>query len=196
MFTGIVKGTAEITYVEPQGEGLQLKAESSLFEGADKGESISLSGACLTVEKNDGSEIQIFLAEETIEKTWFDTISEGDQLNVERSLKAEDRLSGHIIQGHVEGTAKILEIEELEEGWNITFEKPSELGNYIVNKGYIGVEGISLTVTQITEDSFSVTIIPETWNVTNLSEKEEGDKVNIETDVTGRYVEKMVEKQG
>jgi len=104
-------------------------------------------------------------------------------------------MGGHIVQGHVDETSKVVEVEELEEGWNSTFRKPEKLDNYIVEKGFISVEGICLTVTEVNDESFSVTIIPETWNVTNLSEKTKGDRVNVEADITGKYIEKMVEEQ-
>ncbi|MFB6174723.1 MAG: riboflavin synthase, partial [Candidatus Nanohalobium sp.] len=101
----------------------------------------------------------------------------------------------HVVQGHVEAYVEVEDVEELEEGWNMTFAIPKGLENYIVSKGFIAVEGISLTLTEVTPEDFSVTIIPETWKETNLSEKEEGDFVNIETDVMARYAEKMIERE-
>lgn len=193
MFTGLVKDTGTVENIEESGEGRRITVSSPIFEGAEVGESISVSGACLTVEELDGEEAVFFLAEETLDRTWFDNISEGSQINLEPSLKAEDRMGGHVVQGHVEAVSEVLEVEELEEGWNFTFSKPEELDDYIIEKGFIAVEGISLTVTEVDEDSFSVTIIPETWNVTNLSGKDEGSYVNIETDITGKYIEKMIE---
>jgi riboflavin synthase len=103
-------------------------------------------------------------------------------------------MGGHQVQGHVEASGKVLDVEELEEGWNMKFELPEKIKSYVVEKGYISVEGISLTVTQFSESSFSVTVIPETWKVTNLSEKSVGDFVNLESDPIGRYVEKMVDR--
>lgn len=195
MFTGLVKDTGTVEEVEDSGEGKRIKISSSGLKDAEKGESISVSGACLTVEKIDGNVATFFLAEETLDRTWFNTVSRGDELNLELSLKPEDRMGGHIVQGHVEAVSEIVEVEELEKGWNFRFEKPGEFDRYIVEKGFIAIEGISLTVTEVGEDFFSVTIIPETWKVTNLSEKSAGDKVNVETDVTGKYIEKMVENQ-
>lgn len=192
MFTGLVEGTVTVKEIRETGEGKRLKLESDVLSGAETGESISISGACLTVEETGEGYAEFFLAEETLEKTWFDSLEEGERVNYERSLTPDDRMGGHIVQGHVEAEADVFEVEELEEGWNMTFEIPGELEEYIVGKGFITVEGISLTVTDVDEESFSVTIIPETWNTTNLSEKAEGDQVNLETDIVAKYVEKMV----
>lgn len=192
MFTGLVENTAEVKRTEKQGEGRSIVLKAEEFDEVERGESISISGACLTVEEFGNNNATFFLAEETLEKTWFDQLETGDLVNLERSLRADDRMGGHIVQGHVESVAEILDIEELEEGWNMSFELPSEIENYIVTKGFITVEGISLTVTEVNENSFSVTIIPETWKVTNLSDRKEGDQVNLETDIVAKYVEKMV----
>lgn len=194
MFTGLVEETGKVTEIEQEGEGKRVTVEANeAVEDISVGDSISVSGACLTVEEFQDNEIIFFLAEETLEKTWFSEIGVGDELNLERSLKAEDRMGGHQVQGHIEAVGKVLEVEELEEGWNMTFELSESIRNYVVEKGFIAVEGISLTTTEVTEDNFSITVIPETWNVTNLSEKNEGDPVNLESDPIGRYVEKMVE---
>lgn len=196
MFTGIVEETVLVEDVEEAGEGKRIRLKRpEAVEKLSEGESISLSGTCLTVEGFDSTGISFFLAEETLEKTWFGEISRGDEVNFERSLKPSDRMGGHIVQGHVETTAEVLEIEELEEGWNFTFEKPQELENLIVDKGFVAVEGISLTVTEVKEKSFSVTVIPETWNRTNLSGKDEGDKVNLEPDMMAKYVRKNIENR-
>lgn len=194
MFTGLVEETGKVTNIENSGEGKRiiLEAEEALND-VSVGDSISVSGACLTVEGVEEDSLSFFLAKETLEKTWFSDLSEGDELNLERSLKAGDRMGGHQVQGHVEAVAKILEVEELEEGWNMKFKLPKKLRNYIVEKGFISVDGISLTTTEVSEDYFSVTIIPETWKVTNLTEKSEGSLVNLESDPIGRYVEKMLD---
>ena len=196
MFTGIIEETATVRGIEEAGEGKRIHiSRPETFEELSEGESISLSGTCLTVEEFDSSSISFFLAEETLEKTWFSDISEGERLNLERSLRPEDRMGGHIVQGHVETSVEIFQVEELEEGWNFTFEKPEELEKLLVGKGFVAVEGISLTVTEIKEKSFSVTIIPETWKRTNLSEKTEGDQVNLEPDMMAKYVQKNLENR-
>ena len=193
MFTGLVQETLSVEEVEQASEGKRVSVtRPESFEDISIGESISLSGVCLTVEAFDQDSIKFFLAEETLEKSWFSEISEGDSLNAERSLRPQDRMGGHIVQGHVEDVSEVLEVEELEEGWNMKFSLAEDLQDLVVYKGFIAVEGISLTVTEVTEEYFSVTIIPETWKATNLSEKSEGDKVNIETDMMGKYVKKMM----
>jgi riboflavin synthase len=195
MFTGLVEETGKIQEITQKGESKRIKVSADeILEDLSEGDSISVSGACLTVDEFSKGSVCFFLAEETLEKTWFSNLSVGDYVNLERSLKVGDRMGGHQVQGHVEATGEIHEIEELEEGWNMTFELPKHIQNYVVNKGYITVEGISLTVTEVDRDSFSVTVIPETWKVTNLSEKSVGDLVNLESDPVGRYVEKMVKE--
>ncbi|WP_414837427.1 riboflavin synthase [Candidatus Nanosalina sp. VS9-1] len=197
MFTGIIKETVSVKEIEEAGEGLRVSVtRPQSFEELSKGESISLSGVCLTVEAFDSGSISFFLAEETLEKSWFSKLEEGDEMNAERALRPQDRMGGHIVQGHVEAVSEVLDVEELEEGWNMTFSLPDDLQDLVVYKGFIAVEGISLTVTDVTEDSFSVTVIPETWRETNLSDRYEGDKINIETDMMGKYVKKMMEGRG
>lgn len=191
MFTGIVEDTATVERIKEAGEGKRVLLESEAFRQVSEGDSVSVSGTCLTVEEAEVESAWFFLAEETLERTWFNAVKVGDRLNIETSLTPEDAMDGHIVQGHVDGTAEVMEVEELEEGWNFTFSKPSSLENYVLEKGFIAVEGISLTVTEEDEESFSVTIIPETWKRTNLSEKTEGSHVNIEADITAKYLEKI-----
>lgn len=189
MFTGIVEDNAQVIDVEQRGEGKTITLRSELLEEMEKGGSVSISGACLTLEDPDKKEF--FLAEETLEKTWFDSIEEGDEVNLELPLTPEEKMGGHYVQGHVEETIDILEIEELEEGWNIWFEMPAT--PFVVKKGFVAIEGISLTVAEFEEDRFSVTIIPETWRKTNLSKKTEGEKVNFEADVMARYAQSVTD---
>jgi riboflavin synthase len=192
MFTGLVEKTGEIVSIKNAGEGKRIVVEAEdFFEESEIGDSINVSGACLTIEKFTESGVEIFLAEETLEKTWFSELSEGDQVNLERSLTPKDRMGGHYVQGHVDDVSEIIEVEELEEGWNFHFSMPEEFEQYIVEKGFVAVEGISLTVTEIDEEGFWITIIPETWSKTNLSDKETGEKVNIEVDVMAKYAEKI-----
>jgi riboflavin synthase len=195
MFTGLVEETGTVTNIEEAGEGKRIKLEADkVVKNVSKGQSISVSGACLTVEEFGQHFVSFFLAEETLEKTWFSELSEGDSLNLERSLKPEDRMGGHYVQGHIDTTTRIKDIEELEEGWNIKFTMPEKLSSYIVDKGFIALEGISLTIVDAEEDYFTVTIIPETWKMTNLSDQKTGDKVNIEADVMAKYAEKTLQQ--
>lgn len=196
MFTGLIQETGKVTEIKDAGEGKRIVIETErFFDDDNEGDSINVSGACLTIEKFTETGAEFFLAEETLEKTWFSDLEEGNHLNLEKALRAQDRMGGHVVQGHIEAYVEVTEIEELEEGWNMTFRMPEGLENYIVNKGFIAVEGISLTLTEVTEKEFSVTLIPETWSETNLSEKTEGDFVNVETDVMARYAEKMIDRE-
>lgn len=195
MFTGIIEETLTVEEVKNAGGGKRISVtRPESFEELSKGESISLSGVCLTVEAFNEESISFFLAEETLEKSWLSDLKENDRLNAERALRTQDRMGGHIVQGHVEAVSEVLEVEELEEGWDMTFSLPEDLQDLVVFKGFIAVEGISLTVTEVTDEFFSVTVIPETWKETNLSGKKQGDKVNIETDMMGKYVSKMIDK--
>jgi riboflavin synthase len=196
MFTGLVGETGFVREVEDAGEGKRVTVGTEkVASDVSIGDSISVSGACLTVEEFDEESLSFFLAEETLDRTRFSGIKEGDKLNFERSLTPEDRMGGHYVQGHVDAVSEVIEIEELEEGWNFTFSTPENISRYIVEKGFVAVEGISLTITEVSESSFSVTIIPETWDATNLSGKEEGDHVNIEADVMAKYAEKTVNRK-
>lgn len=192
MYTGIVEETAEITSVRQSGEGKELTIHSTWgAQELSRGDSISVSGVCLTAEELTDSEFRCFAAEETLERSWLSGAKEGDLVNLELPLKPEDRMGGHIVEGHVEATATILDIESLEEGWNFTVQRPESIDQYIVEKGYVGFEGMSLTVTETTRETFSVTIIPETWERSNLDAKDEGDEVNVETDIVARYIEEI-----
>lgn len=191
MFTGLVEDTVLVKKIEDAGEGKRILLENrELFDENEVGASISVSGACLTIEEFTDNGVIFFLAEETLEKTWFSELEDGSILNLEDSLTPTDKMGGHYVQGHVDTTSEITHIEELEEGWNFTFSLQEEIADYVVQKGFIAVEGISLTVAEIDEEGFKVTVIPETWNATNLSAKKEGDKVNIEVDIMAKYAEK------
>ncbi|MFB6209118.1 MAG: riboflavin synthase [Candidatus Nanohaloarchaea archaeon] len=195
MFTGLVERTGWIVSIREAGEGKRIEIEAGeFFADVDKGESISVSGACLTVEEFTDSGAIFFLAEETLDRTWFSELSAGDELNLEKSLTPADRMGGHYVQGHVDDTSRILEVEEMKEGWNLRFSIPGEVSEYIVEKGFVAIDGISLTVSDVGEESFEVTIIPETWDITNLSTRETGDSVNIEADIMAKYAEKAAGK--
>ncbi|QLG49957.1 riboflavin synthase [Natrinema halophilum] len=194
MYTGIAETSGEVTAVESAGEGRRIQIRADIFDDIEAGDSICVSGVCLTAETVTDGAISCFAAAETLERSWFSDLESGDHVNLERPLQPDDRMGGHIVEGHVEASGEILDISELEEGWDFVISKPSGLDSYIVEKGYITIEGMSLTVTDVDADRFSVTIIPETHNRSNLSEKDEGDNVNLETDVVARYVEGMVQK--
>jgi len=191
MFTGIVEATGEVVRVVDDEGGRRIRL-STPFEGLEGGQSISVSGACLTVEDYaDGEWVDLFLARETLDRTFFNTLEEGDHLNLERAMPADGRFDGHIVQGHVDATAEVVGIERGGEDWTYSFSLPAEHRDYLVEKGSITVDGISLTVAARHEDSFDVAIIPTTYDETTLSEKSVGDPVHLELDVVAKYVEQL-----
>ena len=192
MFTGIVEETGEITDVTMTDEGRRLRIATS-FDGLGQGASISVSGACLTVEAFGDGWFSVFLATETLDRTYLGDLAVGDQVNLERAMAAGDRFDGHVVQGHVDGTAEVVGVKRIGDDWEFTFSLPDALAGYVVEKGSISVDGISLTVAALDGEQFAVAIIPETYDVTTLSEKSAGDPVHLEVDVVAKYVESLVE---
>jgi len=193
MFTGIVEETGEVLTVDERPGGRRLRIGTS-FEGLEEGQSISVSGACLTVEDfTDGEWFAVFLAAETVDRTYLGELSVGDVVNLERALPADGRLDGHFVQGHVDDTADVRAIEQEGEDWTYTFSLPDAQAGYVVEKGSIAVDGISLTVAERRGDEFDVAVIPETYELTTLSEKSVGDPVHLEVDIVAKYVENLVD---
>lgn len=192
MFTGIVEETAEILDITDDDVGRRLRFSTS-FDGLEIGQSISVSGACLTVEEFGEDWFEVFTATETIERTYFGDLAVGDSVNLERALPANGRFDGHFVQGHVDATATVDSITKLGDDWEFGFDLPADLAPYVVDKGSITVDGISLTVAAQDEEAFAVAIIPETYDITTLSEKEVGDLVHLEVDVIAKYVESLLD---
>ncbi len=192
MFTGIVEETAEVLDIEQTDDGRRLRL-STTFDGLSVGQSISVSGACLTVEDFGEDFFEVFTATETLERTYLGELGVGDTVNLERALPADGRFDGHFVQGHVDATSEVESITQLGDDWEFGFSLPSELAPYVVEKGSITVDGISLTVAAKENESFAVAIIPETYEITTLSEKSVGDPVHLEVDVIAKYVESLVE---
>ena len=198
MFTGIVEETGEVTAVEDGPEGRRVGVSASFCDELEHGQSVSVSGACLTVEsvRADGAaggEFELFCSEETLERTYLDEVAVGDGVNLERALPTDGRFDGHFVQGHVDGVAEVTEIEQVRDDWVFAFSLPGELARYVVEKGSIGVDGISLTVADLREEAFTVAIIPATYELTTLSEKSVGDPVHLEVDVVAKYVESLTD---
>ncbi|GAA0211842.1 riboflavin synthase [Halobaculum roseum] len=207
MFTGIVETAGEVVGREETPDGLRLRVAAEGLDDLHHGQSIAVSGVCLTVEEfgavdaagtgdgdaGDRSWFSVFLAAETVAKTYLDDLREGDAVNVERALAADGRFDGHVVQGHVDTTAEITGIERVGEDWRFTFSIPEGFGRYIVDKGSVALDGISLTVAEKRGDEFDVAIIPTTYELTTLSEKAVGDPVHVEVDVVAKYVENMLE---
>ena len=230
MFTGIVEETGAVTAVEDGPEGRRLRVSASFCADLDHGQSVAVSGACLTVENvtSDAETFELFCSEETLQRTYLDRVAVGDRLNLERALPADGRLDGHFVQGHVDGVGEVTAIEQvgggpangvngassgersesngvLAEGqgssgersepdgdWRFGFSLPPELAPYVVEKGSIAVDGISLTAADVGEGSVEVAVIPATYELTTLSEKVVGDPVHLEVDVIAKYVESLL----
>jgi riboflavin synthase len=196
MFTGIIEGSGDIIACVDDEGGRRLRISPNLgFDDLVHGQSIAVSGVCLTVETFEtgpNSYFEVFLAEETIEKTYLGSVEQGDRVNLERALAANDRFDGHLVQGHVDTTAAVTSVERVGDDWRFRFSLPESVAPYIVTKGSVAVDGISLTVADRETNEFSVAIIPTTYELTTLSEKSEGDPVHLEVDVVAKYVEQLV----
>tara|TARA_B100000900_G_scaffold104967_1_gene87161 strand:- start:2330 stop:2935 length:606 start_codon:yes stop_codon:yes gene_type:complete len=183
MFTGIVAGTSPIINIEQKDivRSLTLNLEGFVM-GLEIGASVSLDGVCMTVVSIDGNLVTFDAIEETLNRTTLGKLSVGSLVNIERSLKMGDELGGHIISGHVLTTAKILQVVNKGEGIDMMIENPPEVNQYILEKGYISIDGMSLTIGKVSDDDFSLHIIPETLRITTIGQKNVGDYVNIEID--------------
>jgi len=203
MFTGIVEATGTVRSRTETADGLRLRIGVEGFDDLHHGQSISVSGVCLTVEEygksggeadaGEGDWFEVFLASETVEKTYLGEVSEGDPVNVERAMPADGRFDGHVVQGHVDTVAEVTGIERVGEDWRFAFAIPEGHADYLVDKGSVTLDGISLTVAEKREAEFDVAIIPTTYELTTLSEKSVGDPVHLEVDVIAKYVENMVD---
>ena len=193
MFTGIIENMAEVIDVKPNKNNLDITFKSDLLSELKVDQSISHNGVCLTVADISNETYLVNVVKETIDKSNFDSIRVGDMVNVERSMMLNDRLDGHIVQGHVDQIAECVSIDEQGGSYVMTFKyKKSE--NITVEKGSICVNGISLTVCNSKENTFSVAIIPYTWDNTNLKNINVGDAVNLEFDIVGKYIAKLLSK--
>lgn len=202
MFTGLVERVGVIEKIEEQGEN-QVRArrfqigieDDEYLSDVVIGESISVSGACLTVVEYSARSFTVQAVEETLRRTMLGRLSQGDGVNLERALKANARLGGHIVQGHIDGVANIVALRDEGESWWVTFEPPFELMKLIVEKGSVCVDGISLTVANVAYQKFSVAIIPHTRANTTARDWKIGNVVNLETDVLARHVARLLEWQ-
>ena len=189
MFTGIVEELGEITAVEPARLGIRGSLVSS---DAEHGDSIAVNGVCLTVTDVDGDVFGVDVMGETYARTALGSIKPGDPVNLERAATMATRLGGHLVQGHVDGVGEILK-REPGEGWEtVHFSLPEELGRYVVEKGSITVDGVSLTVVSVGTGQFTVGLIPTTLALTTLGRKQVGDPVHLEVDVIAKHVEKLL----
>ena len=191
MFTGIVEGLGTIKKFEKKTNtrsAAKMKVSlGNIAKGLKAGHSVAINGVCLTVTKISKNEAEFEMIGETIRKTDLGKLESGDKVNIERSLKVGERMEGHFVLGHVDGTGKIAKIEKMPKEIKFWIELPNELTKHVVKKGSIAIDGISLTLVDVIKNKISVCIIPHTMKITNLGSKKIGDKVNIETDILGKY---------
>ncbi|MGV9305227.1 riboflavin synthase [Nonomuraea sp. NPDC004354] len=193
MFTGIVEELGEIVAVEPLGDAARLAVRGKLVTSdAKHGDSIAVNGVCLTVVDVEDEVFTVDVMRETLIRSSLKSVESGARVNLERAVRADQRLGGHIVQGHVDGTGVLLSREPGERWDDVRFSLPAELNRYVAEKGSIAVDGISLTVTTVDEESFGVSLIPTTLELTTLGGRGVGDVVNLEVDVIAKYVEKLV----
>ncbi|NIP62580.1 MAG: riboflavin synthase [Nitrosopumilaceae archaeon] len=195
MFTGIIEGTGRVERITPTTKNrsaFQMTVDLGKHrKGLKRGQSVALNGVCLTVTSILKNKCNFEMIDETIKKTDLGNLEKGSIVNIERSIKAGDRLEGHFVLGHIDGVGKITKIEKKTKEIQVWFQFPKSLTRYVIKKGSIAVDGISLTVVDVKNNQASVCLIPHTVNVTNFSAKKIGDKVNIETDILGKYILKQ-----
>lgn len=193
MFTGIIEEAGTLTAVKKNGsEAVLYIAAKTVLEGTKIGDSISVNGVCLTVTGINGGVLSFFVMNETMQKTVLKNISAGDKVNLERAVRLDTRLGGHLLSGHIDGTGKISDIKRDNGALIFSIEASPEILRYIIYKGSVAIDGISLTCIYADDNSFKVSIIPHTMAVTALNGKRTGDMVNIECDLIGKYVEKLM----
>lgn len=196
MFTGIVEEVGTVRQLNTAHEGARLSiAARTVLSDAKPGDSIAVSGVCLTVVDRGADWFAADLSVETLRRTSLRQARAGTRVNLERALAASSRLGGHIMQGHVDGTGEFMEARAVGDGYAVRISFPPELARYIVEKGSIAVDGISLTVAALDDTWFEIAIIPHTWQATNLSALAPGAAVNLEVDIIAKYVERMMQAQ-
>ena len=194
MFTGLIETFGSVASLKNAGNGVTLSIKPLSEFDVNLGDSVSVNGVCLTVTRHNG-DILFDVSPETLRSTNLGELKIGDKINLERALKLSDRLGGHIVTGHVDGIGTIRDKKPAGEYTFYLFEAPAEILKYIVKKGSIAIDGISLTVVDVDHRSFSVAIIPHTFSATSIGSKAVGDRVNLETDIIGKYVEKLLGKK-
>ena len=197
MFTGIIEELGSVRSIEERGENARLVISAHVVtEGTNHGDSISVNGVCLTALDIEADSFAADVSRETLQRSTLGSLKPGAPVNLERAVTPATRLGGHIVQGHVDARGQFVGVENHGESWTVTIAYPKEIARYLVFKGSVAVEGISLTIAGLTDDHFEIAIIPKTWEVTNFSQLKPGDPVNIEVDIIGKYVEKLLATDG
>jgi riboflavin synthase len=193
MFTGIIEELGRARSVEQRGEGARVVIEArTVTAGTAEGDSICVNGVCLTAIDVRADSFAADGSRETLQRSTLGRLRAGSVVNLERAVTPQTRLGGHIVQGHVDARGRFLSAEEHGGSWTVRFAYPQDVARYLVFKGSIAVEGISLTIAALTEEHFEIAVIPKTWAATNLSRLRPGDEVNLEADIIAKYVERML----
>ena len=193
MFTGIIEELGSVRSIEERGENARIVIGAQVVtEDTHHGDSISVNGVCLTALDIQPDSFAADVSRETLLRSTLGNLKPGAPVNLERAVTPATRLGGHIVQGHVDARGQLTAVEDHGESWTIRIAYPKEIARYLVFKGSVAVEGISLTIAGLADDYFEVAIIPKTWEVTNLSHLKPGDDVNLEVDVIGKYVERLL----
>jgi riboflavin synthase len=193
MFTGIIESTGKIKSIAKEGSNVHLYVQSTLSNELKIDQSIAHNGMCLTVVEVGADWHKVTAIEETLQRSNLGDLKTGDLVNLERAMAAGSRLDGHIVQGHVDQTATCIKVKEADGSWIFTFSLPENRSHLLVDKGSICINGVSLTVVSPTKDQFSVAIIPYTWEHTTFKTLKEGDTVNLEYDILGKYIARYME---
>ena len=192
MFNGIIKNTGKISKIYKKRNNCYIEISTKMrFTKNEIGSSISCSGACLTIEKYNRNLVRFYVSKETLSKTTFKSSKKGDIINLEKSLKYGNRISGHFVQGHVDTTCLIKKIQLVGKSWVINFKLLKKYKKYLVTKGSITINGVSLTIAKILKYGFQISIIPQTLKLTNLIYLKEKDLVNVEFDILGKYIKSI-----
>ncbi len=194
MFTGIVEDLGKVYSIHNIKSGVRLVVSSTLTNELKLGDSVAINGACLTVTEKNKNTFSVDVSFETLNRTNIGSLSEGNMVNLERALKISNRLDGHIVLGHVDTTAKVMSINRVGNFYVLSIAIDTYTFEHSVEKGSIAIDGISLTITELSNNSLSVAVIPFTYENTNLKYRKPGDKLNIEVDIIGKYVEKFTKK--
>ena len=193
MFTGIIEELGRVRSIEPNGENARIVIEAhTVTEDTKHGDSISVNGVCLTALDLSRDSFAADVSRETLERSTLGKLKPGTAVNLERAVTPATRLGGHIVQGHVDARGTFVSTVDHGGSWTVRISYPPEIQQYLVFKGSVAVEGISLTIANLTDDYFEIAIIPKTWEVTNFSELQPGDDVNLEADVIAKYVERIL----
>ncbi len=194
MFTGLVEELGRVGSIDLSSDGARISIQASLITSdISNGDSIAVNGVCLTALNVTGSSFVADVSPETLDRTTIGNLAVGSRVNLERALLPTTRLGGHIMQGHVDGRGTFLSAESQGDFWTVKIGFPDEFARYLVHKGSVAVEGISLTIAALNQNDFDIAVIPKTWEMTNLSTLNPGDAVNLEADIIAKYVERMMQ---